>query len=147
MKTHRLIQITSVLLVVLFGAQYVLGMLLNFYVDLDSVDIAKGSFQDTLDAGFYYAAGSGGLLTMHWLNASILLFLALTLIALGVARRARWAWGHGLVIVLTIMAASAGGAAFIGYHDDRLSMLMAIAFPIAFGTALSAAFLSFSRRD
>ena len=147
MKARRSTQVVSVLLVVLFAAQYVLGMLVNLYVDLDSVDIAKGSFQDTLDAGFFYAAGSGGLLTMHWLNASILLFLALTLIALGVTRKARWLWGHGLAIMLTIMAASAGGAAFIGYHDDRFSMLMAIAFPIAFGTALSAAFLSFYRHD
>jgi hypothetical protein len=48
-----------------------------------------------------------------------------------------------VIIVVMIMAGAFGGAAFIGYHNDAFSLLMALAFLAAFAVASSLCFRAF----
>lgn len=118
-------------------------MLTNFYVVLDGVDIHGSSFSEMIDAALAYASTAGGLLTAHWLNASILLLSSAVLLMVGIVRKRTWLWSHALVLVLAIVAGAFGGAAFIAYKSDLFSFLMALAFPVAFAAALSLSWRTF----
>ena len=143
----RTIRVLAVLLVALLAVQYLLGMLTNFYVNLDDVHVSGGSLADVIDTALAYASTAGGTLGAHWLNASMLLVLSVGLVALGIVRKIRWLWVHALIIVVMIMAGAFGGAAFVGYHNDAFSLLMALAFLVAFAVAGSLCFRAFHPRN
>ena len=129
----RTIRVLAVLLVALLAVQYLLGMLTNFYVSLDEVHISGGSLAEVIDTALAYA--------------SMLLVLSVGLVALGIVRKIRWLWVHALIIVVMIMAGAFGGAAFVGYHNDAFSLLMALAFLVAFAVAGSLCFRAFHPRN
>ena len=146
MSNLRTVRVVAVLLVALLAVQYLLGMLTNFYVRLDDVHISGGSLAEVIDTALAYASTAGGTLGAHWFNASMSLVLSVGLLTVGVVRKRRWLWVHALIIVVMIMAGAFGGAAFFGYHNDAFSLLMALAFLVAFAVAGSLCFRAFQPR-
>jgi hypothetical protein len=123
--------------------QFVLGMILNLFVELPKIHPGvTGNFASRAYHGFVWAISSGGgiVLVLHVLVAIGLLIGSIALVARAVAAGSKSWLSVSIVGALGVIVALTNGLAFIGYDNDVSSFVMAIGFIVAataYSTALS----------
>ena len=129
------LRILIILINCLLVLQYMLGMILNLFATLPfaAIDIKSSVFVEKTGIALGYARTSSILaLQLHWLNASVLILLSITLIILGVKSHKKSVWILSIILCLIFSAATVSGAAFLAYAgSNSYSFSMATAFIIA----------------
>ena len=134
-KTAQLrLRTITVIILVLLAVQFLVGMLVNLFVQVPSVH--PGANAPEYFSGVVQGVAWALLHAQLWLQihaiVGLLLFLAsLILIGFAIAARRR-AWIIVSVLgLLGIMAAGFNGASFMNYGHDFSSLLMSIGFLLA----------------
>ncbi len=156
MKTTRQQSMPSALRIIIISIncllvlQYMFGMILNLFslISFDTFDIKGGVFLEKIGLALGYARTSSILaLQLHWLDASLLILLSMTLIILGVKYHQKIVWIPSIILCLIFSAATVSGAAFLAYAGNNYySFSMATAFIIASMLSVFLLFAAFSRR-
>ncbi len=115
--------------------QYLFGMIVNLFatIPFDAIDIKSSVFVEKTGIALGYARTSSILaLQLHWLDASLLILLSITLIILGVKSHKKLVWILASILCLIFSVATVSGAAFLAYAgNSSFSFSMATAFIIA----------------
>jgi glucan phosphoethanolaminetransferase (alkaline phosphatase superfamily) len=124
----------SIGLLSMLGIQFILGMVLNLFVQLPKIHSGtSGNFFSRFVHGFGWAITIGGgiVLTLHVLVAIGLLLGSLALLARAIAVRNKpWIIGSAIG-ALGVITALTNGLAFIGYNQNATSFVMAMGFFVA----------------
>jgi hypothetical protein len=136
----------TILMLLLLAAQFLLGMVVNLFVQVPSVHPGVGAsnyFQGVVQAVAWALVHAPLGLLVHVIVGLLLFLTSLILIGFAIASRRR-AWIIVSVIgLIDIMAAGFNGASFMNYGQNFSSLLMSIGFLLAAVTYTIG--LSFSR--
>lgn len=127
----------------LLGIQFVLGMVLNLFVQLPKTHPGiTGSYISRALHGFIWALtnGAGVILLLHVVVAVGLLLGSLTLVIRTLITKDRSWIRVSIIGALGVLAALTNGLAFLGYNNDVNSFVMALGFMVAatsYSTALA----------
>lgn len=131
--TPKMLQVRGALMVGLLVLQFVVGMVLDLFIELPKVHPGTtGGYFSQVANGFSWALTSGGVaLSLHVGIASVLVLGALATLGFAIAGRSK-AWiiaaSFGL---LGVALAWLNGIEFINTGLDKHSLAMAMAFMIA----------------
>ena len=133
-KTPSLLHTIDAILLILLAGQFLIGMLVNLYVQVPSVhpgrkapEYFSGVFQGVSWALF----NAQWQLLIHVVVGLLLFVLSIVLLVLAIiARQGRWITVSVLGF-LGIVAAGFNGASFMNYGEDFSSLLMAVGFLLA----------------
>ncbi|MGN6427242.1 MAG: hypothetical protein ACTHMF_10530 [Leifsonia sp.] len=119
----------GVVLLVLFGVQFAVGMLLNLFVELPTSHPGSAGdeyFARSAASLLWSLSGRGGpALLVHALLGAAAAVGSIVLFVLCVARRVRgWRWLSGLAALFTV-GAFFNGMSFVDYGEDFSSAIMA----------------------
>lgn len=132
-KSRGLRVITAVILVLL-GAQFLIGTLVNLYVQVPSAhpgEQAANYFQGVVQAVVWAAQFGPLYLLAHVIIGFALFLLSILLIIVAIAQR-KGGWIVASVIgFLGIVGAGFNGASFMNYGHDFSSLLMSVGFLLA----------------
>jgi hypothetical protein len=132
--TPSTLRTITALILVLLGAQFLVGMLVNLFVQVPSVHPGAQApeYFSGVAQGVAWALVNGPLwLLVHTIVGLLLFLAAIILLVLAIAARQR-AWIVVAVIgIIGIMGAGFNGASFMNYGHDFSSLLMAIGFLLA----------------
>ncbi|HEY5319677.1 MAG TPA: hypothetical protein VIJ76_02265 [Galbitalea sp.] len=125
----------GIVLLWLFGLQFVAGMVLNLFVKLTThhPGTVSGDYFSRSWASLVWALSGGGgwTLVVHAGIAVILFLGALALFLRSFGRRGRgWRWASGLVAFFTL-GALFNGLSFLDFNEDFSSMIMASCWLVA----------------
>ncbi len=133
-RSTSLVRGLNAILLILLAAQFLVGMLVNLFVQVPAVH--PGTNADNyfvgVAQGVIWALGNATLYLLLHVILGLLLFVGsiVQLILAIIARRRAW-----IVVsifgLLGIMAAGFNGASFMNYGHDFSSLLMAIGFLLA----------------
>lgn len=125
----------SNVMVVLLLAQYLIGMLVNFWTSIpDNHPGANPSeyFSGSLQSVWWALGASGDWrLASHTGLGVILGLLGILMIVLASMLRSRFWLTITIVGFIGVLAAGFNGASFLNYNEDFSSLIMAIAFIVA----------------
>lgn len=128
------LRVLSGITLLLLGAQFIIGMLANFYIQVPAAHPgaqAANYFQGVVQ-GVLWTLTSGPLTLLLHSAVGLALFLAsIILIILAiVARRAGWII-LAIIGFIGVVGAGFNGAAFLNYGHDFSSLLMSVGFLLA----------------
>ena len=124
----------TILMLLLLAVQFLLGMVVNLFVQVPSVHPGVGAsnyFQGVVQGVAWALVHAPLGLLVHVLEGLLLFLTSLILIGFAIASRRR-AWIIVSVIgFIGIVAAGFNGASFMNYGHDFSSLLMSIGFLLA----------------
>ncbi len=126
----RLLRTMIVMLLILLGIQYELGMAVNLSPDLPTLP----PFDFSLARVFGALRLAGSSAVAHSFLGSVLVVVALLTLVLSLASRVKSVQIFGSLGCLSIVLAAAGGVLFVlsGFQADHFSLAMASNFILAF---------------
>ena len=129
LRTH------AIVLLWLFGIQFVAGMLLNLFVELPKTHPGTSGneyFSRSWASLLWALSGGGGWTLVVHASIAVLLFLgALILFLRSLGRHGRgWCWATGISAFFTL-GALFNGLSFADYAEDFSSMIMASCWLVA----------------
>ncbi len=132
--TPGMLHLIAGITLLLLAAQFLVGMIVNLYVQLPSVHPGTGASNFFLGGvqGIVWALGHGTwAIVVHVALGLLLVFASFLLIGLSLASRQR-AW---ILLSLTgwigVVGAGFNGASFLNYGHDISSLLMSVGFLLA----------------
>jgi hypothetical protein len=132
--SQSMLRTFTIIILVLLAAQFLVGMLVNLYVQVPAVHPGANApeYFSGVALGVVWALLHAPLwLLLHTIVGLLLFLAALILIGFAIAARRR-AWIIISVIgLIGIMAAGFNGASFMNYGHDFSSLLMSIGFLLA----------------
>lgn len=133
-KTPSSLRIIDAVLLILLAAQFLVGMLVNFFVQVPAVHPGANApeyFSGVVQGVFWALFNAQWQLLIHVVVGLLLFLLSIVLLVLTiVARQGRWITVSVLGFI-GIVAAGFNGASFLNYGHDFSSLLMSIGFLLA----------------
>lgn len=133
-KTPSSLRIIDAVLLILLAAQFLVGMFVNFFVQVPAVHPGANApeyFSGVVQGVFWALFNAQWQLLIHVVVGLLLFLLSIVLLVLTiVARQGRWITVSVLGFI-GIVAAGFNGASFLNYGHDFSSLLMSIGFLLA----------------
>ncbi len=111
-------------------AQYLAGMFLNLYATIPPVTGAGGMMGGGMFA--FMSSSAMPALMFHMMDAVLLLLVALALVVGSLLARERDVLTVTVLLIVGVVAAMAGGLAYLFFRSEADSLLMSIGFLLAF---------------
>jgi hypothetical protein len=132
--SYRALRTLTLIILLLLGTQFLVGMLVNLFVVVPSSHPGTNApeYFSGVVTGVLWVLGHGTLwLLLHAIVGLALFLASLILLGLAIASRRR-AWIISSIFgLLGIVAAGFNGASFLNYGHDLSSFLMAVGFLLA----------------
>jgi hypothetical protein len=128
------LRVLSGITLLLLGAQFMIGMLVNFYIQVPAAHPgaeAANYFQGVVQAVLWILTSGPLTLLLHAAVGLTLFLASIILIILAIiARRAGWIV-IAIIGFIGVVGAGFNGASFVNYGHDFSSLLMSIGFLLA----------------
>ncbi len=133
-KTVSSLRAIDAILLILLAAQFLIGMLVNLFVQVPSVHPGTNApeyFSGVAQGVFWALFNAQWQLLIHVVVGLLLFILSIVLLVLAIISRQRRWITVSVLGFLGIVAAGFNGASFMNYGHDFSSLLMSVGFLLA----------------